>query len=344
MTLLLGLLITSFLLTSAIIVPYINALYRLKFRRLAQANTLDAFGKLTPVFNLFHKHKVGTPLGGGLLIIAVVSLIFAIIFPLLSIFGITVTSNHPLAHEISVVFFAFIGFGVLGLYDDIKKTFGVKQSKFFGLRLRHKLLIQTILGLLLGAMLYFNIGVSIVNIPIIGVVNLGLWFIPFAAFVIMAFANAVNITDGLDGLAGGVLMITLFGLWFISASILDTPISIFIALWLGSLIAFLYFNIYPARIFMGDVGALSFGATIAVIGLLLGKIVAVSIIGGIFVLEIASSLIQLLSKKFLHKKILPVSPLHLWMQKSGWQEPKIVFRVWLAAIMLTVFGLWLASL
>lgn len=344
MTLTLGLLLSSFLLTSAVVVPFINLLYKFKFRRLSQANTIDAFGKLTPVFNLFHKHKVGTPLGGGLLIIAVVSLIFGLIFPLLKSFGITVTSNHPLIHEISIIFFSFVSFGILGLYDDIKKTFGVKQSHFFGLRMRHKIIIQLILGLILGAMLYFNIGLSIINLPLLGVINLGIWFIPFAAFVIVSFANAVNITDGLDGLASGVLMITLFGLWFLSAAILDTPISIFIALWIGSLIAFLYFNIYPARIFLGDVGALSFGATIAVIGLLLGKIVAVSIIGGVFVLEIISSLIQLLSKRFLGRKIIPVAPLHLWMQKTGWEEPKIVFRIWLAAIMMTVFGLWLASL
>lgn len=344
MTLSLGLLIASFLLTAAVIVPFINLLYRLKFQRLRQENTLDAFGHLTPIFNRFHKHKVGTPLGGGVLIISIVSLIFSLIFPLLSLFGITITSNFPLTHEVTIIFFAFISFGLLGLYDDLKKTFGVQRSHFFGLRLRHKLIIQLLLGLILGVMLYFSLGLSIVNIPLIGVINLRFWFIPFAAFIIVAFANAVNITDGLDGLASGVLMITLFALWFLSASILDTPLSLFIPLWIGSLIAFLYFNIYPARIFLGDAGALAFGATIAVIGLLLGKIIAVAIVGGVFVLEIFSSLLQLLSKKFLHRKIFPVAPLHLWLQKNGWPEPKIVFRIWLASIMLAVFGLWLASL
>lgn len=344
MTLLLGLLLASFFITSAAIIPFINLLYHLKFRRLKQDKSIDAFGKLTPIFNMFHQHKVGTPLGGGLLIMIIVTLVFSLIFPLLSVFGLTITSNHPLTHELNILFFTFISFGLLGLYDDIKKTFGVKSSNFFGLRLRHKLFIQLALGLIVGALIYFNLGLTILNLPIIGVINLHYWFIPFAAITIVSFANAVNITDGLDGLAGGVLMITLFALWFLSASILDTPLSIFISLWLGSLIAFLYFNIYPARIFMGDAGALSFGATIAVIGLLLGKIVAVIIIGGIFILEISSSLIQLLSKKFLHKKIIPVAPLHLWVQKNGWEEPKIVMRVWLAAIMMAVFGLWLASL
>ncbi len=344
MTLLLGLLLASFFLTAAAIVPFINLLYKVKFRRLSQEKTIDAFGKLTPVFNMFHKHKGGTPLGGGLLIIIMVALMFSLIFPLLSLFGLTVTSNHPLNAELNVLFFTFLSFGMLGIYDDIKKTFGVKKSHFFGLRMRHKIIIQMVLGLIVGSLLYYTIGLSIINVPVIGVIDLGFWFVPFAAFTIVAFANAVNITDGLDGLSSGVLMITLFALWFLSASILDTPLSIFISLWLGALIAFLYFNIYPARIFLGDVGALSFGATIAVMGLLLGKIIAVAIVGGVFVFELLSSFIQLSSKKIFKKKIIPVAPLHLWLQKSGWPEPKIVFRTWLASIIMALFGLWLSTL
>ena len=104
----------------------------------------------------------------------------------------------------------------------------------------------------------------------------------------------------------------------------------------------MYFNVYPARIWLGDVGALSFGATFAVVGLLLGKVMALIIIGGIFVAEILSSAIQLLSKKILKKKVLPVAPLHLWLQLLGWEEPKIVTRAILASIMMAVFGVWLA--
>ncbi len=344
MTLFLGLMLTSFFITAAVIVPFINLLYKIKFQRLSQAQTTDAFGKLTPVFNLFHKHKVGTPLGGGLLVIVAVSLLFVFVFPVLRYFGITITHIHPLNKELNVIFTTFISFGLLGLYDDTKKLFGVKKNGFFGLRMRHKFIIQLIIALTIACLLYFDLGLNIINIPIIGVVTLGWVYIPFAAFCIVAFANAVNITDGLDGLAGGVLMITLFALWFLSSSILDTPLSVFISLWLGSLIAFLYFNVFPARIFMGDVGALSFGATIAVIGLLLGKMIAVAVVGGVFVVEVASSFIQLASKKIKGKKIIPVAPIHLWLQQVGWEEPKIVMRVWLAAIMLAVFGLWLASI
>jgi len=194
----------------------------------------------------------------------------------------------------------------------------------------------------IACLIYFQLEISILLIPLIGTLILGYFYIPFAAFVIIAFANAVNVTDGLDGLASGILMISLFGLWVLSSTILDVPLSVFIALWIGSLISFLYFNVFPARIFMGDVGSMAFGATLAVIGLLLGKVLALVVIGFIFVVEIASSLLQLLSRRYLKKKIMPAAPLHLTLQEKGWAEPKIVQRAWLLQIMLTIFGVWLA--
>jgi phospho-N-acetylmuramoyl-pentapeptide-transferase len=143
-------------------------------------------------------------------------------------------------------------------------------------------------------------------------------------------------------LATGILVIYLFAFWIVSYTMFDTVLSVFIPLWIGSLIAFLYFNVFPARIFLGDVGALSFGATLAVVGLLLGKIVAVLVIGGIFVFEAATSLGQMLSLKFFHRRILPIAPFHLALKAMGWEEPKIVMRAWLAALMLAIIGLWLA--
>jgi phospho-N-acetylmuramoyl-pentapeptide-transferase len=228
------------------------------------------------------------------------------------------------------------------MYDDIMKFFKFDKSGFFGLRMRHKFLIQWLLALIISLLMYFNLQIDFLYVPFFGVFHLGWFFIPFAATVVVAFANAVNITDGLDGLAGGILMVALFAFWYLSAAILDTPLSFFLALWLGSLIAFLYFNVYPARLWLGDVGSLAFGATFAVAGLLLGKVMALIIIGAIFVAEIASSLLQLLSKKYRGKKVFPVSPLHLWLQYIGWPEPKIVTRAILASIMLAIFGVWLA--
>jgi len=341
MALLLGLLIFSFVVTSVSLVPFINLLYKLKFTRQLQ-HTKDAFNRPTPIFDRLHAHKKGTPVGGGLLVISIVSLLFFLLFPLAKYLGVFVTNVYPIHEEIHIIFFTFISFGILGLYDDIMKFFNFKQTGFFGLRMRHKFIIQWVLALIIALMLSINLGIDILYIPFLGTFDLNWVFIPFAATVIVAFANAVNITDGLDGLASGVLMVALFAFWFLSASILDTPLSFFLALWLGSLISFLYFNVYPARIWLGDVGALAFGATFAVAGLLLGKVMALLVIGAIFIAEILSSLIQLLSKKFLHKKFFLVSPLHLWLQLIGWEEPKIVTRAILASIMLAIFGVWLA--
>jgi len=343
MVFLLGLLIFSFIITSVLLVPFINLLYYFRFQR-QQQKTRDIFGKLTPIFDKLHAWKAGTPAGGGALVILIVSLLFAVFLPLSKVFGVDLTSVYPLKEEINVIFFTFISFGLLGIYDDVMKFFDFEKTGFFGLRMRHKLIIQWILALIIAFLLYINLQIDIFYIPFFGVFELGWWYVPLSALIIVSFVNAVNITDGLDGLASGILMICLLAFWFISASILDTPLSIFLALWLGSLIAFLYFNIYPARIYLGDVGALSFGATLAVIGLLFGKAVALIVIGGLFVIEAASSLLQLLSKQFLGRKLFPVAPLHLWLQKKGWPEPKIVMRAWLAALMLALFGLFLAMI
>lgn len=337
----LGLLIFSFLITSVLVVPFINLLYKLKFYRRVQ-QTRDIEGQRTRIFDKFNNPKAGTPVGGGLLVIGVTFLLYLILFPLLSFLGTYIRSAYRMTDELNILFFTFVSFGLLGLYDDIKKFFGFEKSGFFGLRLRHKFAIQCILAFIISSLMYFNLKIDIINIPSLGVLKLGPFFIPLAAFAIVVFANAFNITDGLDGLSSGVLLICLFAFWLLSHSVLDTPLSVFIALWMGALIAFLYFNVYPARIILGDVGALSFGATLAVVGLLIGKIVALIVIGGIFVVEVGSSLIQILSKKFLKKKAFAVAPFHLWLQNQGWEEPKIVMRAWLAAIMLAIIGLWLA--
>jgi phospho-N-acetylmuramoyl-pentapeptide-transferase len=194
--------------------------------------------------------------------------------------------------------FTFLSFGLLGFLDDAKKTFAWRQEKFFGLRLRHKLILEIILASIISYWLVFDLKITIFHIPFIGVLDFGWLFFPFSVFIIISFANAFNITDGLDGLASGMLMIALVAFWTISGSILDTPLSVFIALWIGSLLAFLYFNVHPARIFLGDTGALSFGATFAVVGILLGKTPVLVIIGGIFIVEVASSLLQLSSMMY----------------------------------------------
>lgn len=341
MAIILGIIILSFIIHSLAIVPFINFLYRFRFYK--RKSAVSSSKKDAASSHIRSKSR--TPEGGGLLMLVVVSLLFALSFPILNLFGIEITHSYPLKEEMNVLFFTFVTFGLLGLYDDIVGFLELeKHLGYSGLKVGHKFAIQGVLGLVIGSLLYFNLGIDIINIPFFGIVTFGPWFILLAAFLVIAFSNAVNITDGMDGLAPGLLMISLFGFLILSASILDIPLSLFIALWLGGLLAFLYFNVYPARIFMGDVGALSFGATLAVVGLLTGKIAALFIMGLPFLVDGFSSLLQIASVKLTGKRILPIAPIHYWLLKKDWSEPKIVQRAWLMNIVLVIFGLWLALL
>jgi phospho-N-acetylmuramoyl-pentapeptide-transferase len=329
---LLGLVLLSIFITGVLLIPFIDFLYKMKFRR-AKQKTVDMFDKPTPTFDKFNNWKAGTPFGGGILIIIVVSVLTFWAYGLLdaSIKG----------WEVTAIMLTFIGFGALGFYDDFRKLVN-GHGGFFGLRFRHKFIIQWVLALAVASILYFHLGYSFIFIHGFGLASLGFVFIPFAAFVIVAFANAFNIADGLDGLASGLLLICLAAFLAITSNRLDQPLGIFIAVLMGSIGAFLYFNIYKARIWLGDVGALSLGAVLAVIGLLTGKIIALAFIGGVFIIEIASSLIRIISKKFFHKKVFAVSPFHLLLRRKGWDEPKIVMRAWLLGFLFAILGLYIA--
>lgn len=341
----LGLIIFSFLISSVLIVPFINLLYKLHFTRRKEA---PKKGKI-PLFDKMHDIKAGTPVGGGFLLILIVCVLFAVVFPVASYLGVYIKTAYNLRFELIVIFFTFISFGLLGFSDDFLKLFA-RPTKgvlglWFGLRRNQKFILQWILAFIIGFMIYNNLGIHIVHIPFMGrVIDLGFWYVPLSALVIVSFSNAYNITDGLDGLATGLLLICLAAFGIIAAGNLDTPLSLFISIWTGALIAFLYFNIWPARIFMGDTGALSFGATLAVIGLLTGSIIALVVMGGIFILEVASSGIQMLSWKFRKKPFFPIAPIHNTFLAIGWEEPKIVMRAWLLGIVLSIFGLWLSTI
>jgi len=235
----LGLILFSFLITSIFLVPFINLLYRLKLTRKKEA---PKKGKI-PLFDKLHDAKAGTPVGGGILIILVVTVLFMFLFPLASRMGVYIRSSYNFKNELFVIFFTFISFGILGLYDDLIKIFGKpvpgSLGLWFGLPRKVKFLLQLLLATASGYILYRFLGIGILYIPLFAkIVHLGVFYIPFAAFVIVSFSNAFNITDGLDGLATGLLIICLIAFGTIAAGNLDTPLSSFIALWLGSLLAF----------------------------------------------------------------------------------------------------------
>lgn len=325
--------ILSFTITALLLVPFIDFLYKIKLQRKVQ-KTRDMFNNRTPIFDKFSIGKAGTPFGGGLLIVIVATV--------LSLWTYGLFQVEVSFWELFVLLFAFIGFGALGFYDDLRKILNKGNDGIFGLRFRYKFLLQWILALIIGAVFYYQLGYSFIYLHWLGQLPLGFLFIPFAAFVIVSFVNAFNITDGLDGLAPGVFLIALIAFLVISHTLLDSFLALFIAILIGSVAAFLYFNIFPARLWLGDVGSLSLGAGLAVIGLLTGKTAAVAVIGGVLVVEVASSLIQILGKRFLGHKVLPVAPLHLYFLEKGWGEPKTVMRFWLFALIFATIGLYIA--
>ena len=341
----LGLILFSFLLTCLLMVPFINLLYKLKLTRKKEA---PKKGKI-PLFDKLHDKKAGTPLGGGILIVVIVTLLFYLLFPFASHMGVYISSCFDLRTELFVIFFTFVSFGLLGFTDDLIKIFGRPKKGFAGffrgLTGRQKFIVQFFLAGIISWILYTKLGIKILHIPLFDFTfDLNIFYVPFASFVIVSFSNAFNITDGLDGLATGLLLICLLVFAILAASSLDTPLILMISLWLGSLIAFLYFNVWPARIFLGDAGALSFGAMLAVIGLLTGSIIALVVVGGIFVVEIASSAIQIISLRLFKKKVFILAPIHNSFLARNWEEPKIVVRAWLAGIILAIFALWLSTI
>lgn len=333
---LLGLIIVSFFLTSILLVPFIDLLFKLRSNYLMNSTTKVVSTKSdTPIHDALMKKDFFTPVGGGILIIPVVILLTALVFVVL---------KKEFTSQIYAIFFALLSFGLLGLVDDLRHIFSTSLGKFHGLSSKIILIFQIIFAAITALILYFQVGLNNIFIPIVGNLVLGWIYIPMAIFAIVAFSNAYNISDGLDGLSTGLLTICLFAFLTLAHSVFDNSLAIFTGIWIGALIAYLYFNVYPARVYLGDAGAFGFGATLAVIGLLSGKILGLAVIGGVYIIILLSSLIQILSKKFFKRKIIPVAPIHMYFKYIGWEEPKIVIRFWLAGAILAIFGLWLALL
>lgn len=330
---LLGLVLISFLVTSFALIPYIDFLFFLRRRKVLTEQKTDSS---TPIHNQILSGKdVNTPVGGGILLIVVLvslSLLYSHFTKIKSLI------------ELYILFFTILSFGLIGLLDDIKKMFTIFSGKYSGIQARFLLALQIIAALFISLLLYFLVGLNNIYVPIFGNIILGWWYIPLAVILIISFANAYNISDGLDGLSSGLLLICLFAFLILAHSVFDLPLSVFVGLWIGCLIAYLYFNVFPARIYLGDAGAFGFGATLAVVGLLTGKIIALGIIGGVYVVIVASSLFQILSKKILHRKLFSVAPIHMYFKYIGWEEPKIVMRFWLAGAIFAIFGVWLSLL
>lgn len=332
---LIGILLASFLFTFIAAVPFINILYKLKFQRKKEIGQKDIFGKTTSIVSSLHAWKVGTPNAGGLLIIASSILLSGLFYAL---------SKFSLNAGALILYLTLVSFGLLGFYDDIRKFYKLEHVGVWGLRLRFKFLIQWVIAFAIAYLIFSQMHIDYMTVPLLGKLALGTFFIPFAAFTIVAMSNAVNITDGLDGLALGLSVIALSALWVVSDQPHLSDVQLFIGVILGSCLAFLYFNIFPARVWIGDTGALALGAMLAAIALITDNAFVLPIIGGVFVIEIFSVVIQWTSKAIRKKKVFLSAPIHHHFEAKGWDETKVTMRFWLAGAFFAFLGLFFAFL
>ena len=314
-------------LLSMIITP-IFTYFAYRYKLWKKQRSDDVSGKELKVFNALHAHKFkrNIPTMAGLIFVITISIVTLI-------FNFSYNTYLPLA--------ALIFGGIVGLIDDIFNLVSDGIGKA-GMRPWLKFTLITVAGLAFGWFFYSFLGVSSVKVPFDGSLELGMWIIPIFAFIVVATGNSVNITDGLDGLAGGLALLSFLAFGIIALLQGNFGIAVFCFTVVGALVSYLWFNIVPARFMMGDVGSFGLGVSLGVVAMLTDSLFLLPIICGVFVVETGSSLIQILSKKFLGKKILKSAPLHHHLEASGWGEPKITMRFWIIGGILAVIGLIIA--
>lgn len=317
----------AFVIAMALTPLYTTVAYRYKFWKRPRRDSIT--GEAAKVFNKLHasKHKRNIPTMAGVIMVvalAVVTLVFN---------WSREQTWLPLA--------ATIAAGGVGLLDDIINIRGLGKG-VAGLRSSLKFSLIGLIGVVGGWFFYSKLGYTSVYVPFFDQVELGWWLIPIFAFVVVATGNAVNISDGLDGLAGG-LSVSAFAA-FGSIAFLQGNFGLagFCFTIVGALLSYVWFNIYPARFFMGDVGSFALGTALGVVAMLTDTLLLLPVIGGVFVLEAASSLVQILSKKFFKRKIFISAPIHHHFEASGWPETKVTMRFWVVGQSLGALGIALA--
>ena len=285
-----------------------------------------------------HQTKNGTPTLGGLIFI---------IPTLLTMLFLYIRGSLEISHSLLIIIFVFISYALLGFVDDFLK---IKYHNNDGLSIPQKLLIQVLIALVFFYIYMQGGGTTYLTITSLGIhVNLAWFYGIFILFLLVGSSNAVNLTDGLDGLAGGLSLIAFlsFGIlsWGSTWIIGHQEIAIFCFILVGSLLGFLVFNTHPAKVFMGDTGSLALGAALAAIAILTKHELSLAVIGGLFVIETLSSIIQLTAIKKFGKKIFLMTPLHHHFEKLGWEETDIVKMFLIIGFLLGMvaiyYGVWM---
>jgi phospho-N-acetylmuramoyl-pentapeptide-transferase len=280
-----------------------------------------------------HKDKLGTPTMGGWMIIAPV-LLLTVLLNAATLLGFDI-----LGQSVLVPLFVLISFGLLGMIDDWEGIRGNRRG--LGMRARTKFLIQLALGISTAFALKYIIDVPEMYWPGYSEpFDLGNWYIPIATLIIVGFSNAVNFTDGLDGLAG-LISATAFAAYGGIALLQDQFfLAHFCFTLVGSLFGFLWFNVHPAELFMGDTGSLAIGATLATFALMTGQWLVLPVIAIIPVSEIISVVLQIVFFKFTNgKRLFRMAPIHHHFELKGWSETQVVQRFWLVSLMAAMLGI-----
>lgn len=294
----------------------------------------------TPVYSRLHAKKVGTPAGGGIIVWATV-LLLALLFWLVHILfpnRITEALNFLNRPQTLLPLGALVGSALVGFIDDFLnvKKIGPHGG---GLRMGQRLLLYTAVASFGAWWFFVKLEWSIIHVPGVGDFEIGWWYIPLFLFVIVATAFSVNEADGLDGLAGGILLFCFGAYTALAFALGRVELAMFCAAIGGGLLAFLWFNVYPARFFMGDTGAMSLGTTLGVIAMLTNSALVLPIIAFPLVVESGSVILQVLSKKFFRRKIFLSTPIHHHFEALGWPETKVTMRFWIFSAVFASLGL-----
>lgn len=286
-----------------------------------------------------HRNKAGTPTMGG----------FIFIIPcIITVILLLLTNKMQYSINLFIILFVLISYAMIGFLDDY---ISIKKKRNEGLTQTQKLLLQFVVALVF-YLLYslYTDSKSVLEITALGIKwNLGWFYGVFILFLLVGASNAVNLTDGLDGLAGGLSAISFLAFGLISWGSYwiqgYQDMGIFCFVLVGSLIGFLVYNTNPAKVFMGDTGSLTLGATLATIAILTSHELSLAVIGGVFVIETLTVIIQVISVKFFHKRVFLMAPIHHHFERLGWRESDIVKLFWIVGLILAllalIYGVWL---
>lgn len=293
----------------------------------------------TPLFSKMHSAKAGTPTMGGSLVWGTLAFLCVGFWFLDRVLHLNFfhSLNFLTRKETLLPLGALLGAAVVGLVDDWMDVRHLGADGR-GLRFRFKIWLYLLVAVIGAWWFYFKLGFDTLHVPFVGAVHIGWLFVPFFIFTVIATSFAVNETDGLDGLAGGILMIGFFAYTLIAFLQGKTELAGFLGVICGSLLAFLWFNVYPARFIMGDTGSMGLGVLLAIVAFLTNAVFILPIIGLVFVAEALSFVLQLTWKKLFGKKLFKISPLHHHFEASGWPEAKITMRFWIVAAVASIIG------